>query len=195
MTHHANEISFPGGHVDEEDDNCVIRAALRETREELTRHDDDGNGNGHGNGHDDGNSNDDGDGNDSLDVYDFDQGIEVLGTTESIPSMKNIPVTPVVAYFKEEFTAERIQSLFPGNESEVSRVFTVPIEELVRIEGEEPLKRLGAGVNGPVYHCVHGKIWGLTAVVLKPILDRILKPVFLTPDDDVHVDVDSESKL
>jgi 8-oxo-dGTP pyrophosphatase MutT (NUDIX family) len=140
---HANQISFPGGHVDEEDGNCIIRAALRETREELTT--------AH-NPH----------------RYDFDNGIIVLGRTENIPSMRNTPVTPVIAMFKEQFTKKQIEDLFPGNESEVSNVFTVPIDELSRIEKEESLQRLG--MKAPFYETEHGKIWGLTAVVLQPIL-------------------------
>ena len=153
---HANQISFPGGHVDEEDGNCVLRAALRETREELTSAD-------------------------NPNRYDFENGIEVLGRTENIPSMRNIPVTPVVAMFKEQFTTKQIEYLFPGNASEVSNVFTVPIDELLRIEKEEPLKRLG--MKAPFYETEHGKIWGLTAVVLQPILKYILKPIFLEERD------------
>ena len=99
LKNHANQISFPGGHLDDElDDQCVIRAALRETREELSpppRPSTDGNEYSSG----------------DLVAYDFDRGIEVLGTTDSIPSMKNSPVTPVVAYFKEEFTPTLIQKL------------------------------------------------------------------------------------
>ena len=159
---HANQISFPGGHVDEEDGNCVIRAALRETREELSPpthvH--------------------------NLNRYDFVNGIEVLGRTENIPSMRNIPVTPVVAMFKEKFTAKQIQDLFPGNESEVSNVFTVTMDELLKIEGEESLERLG--MNAPFYETEHGRIWGLTAVVLQPILKYILKPVFLEEMEERH---------
>jgi len=153
LNSHANQISFPGGHVDEEDGNCVIRAALRETREELSppaHH---------------------------PERYNFENGIEVLGRTENIPSMRNVPVTPVVAMFKEQFTVKQIEYLFPGNESEVSNVFTVPIDELLRIEGEESLERLS--MSAPFYETKHGRIWGLTAVVLQPILKYILKPVFL----------------
>lgn len=194
MNHHANEISFPGGHVDDQqDDHCVIRAALRETREELSpatadhaerrdtssRRRQEGNKEYYPHDHH---------------HYDFDQGIQVLGTTtESIPSIKNIPVTPVLAYFRQEFTTEDIQSYFPGNESEVSKVFTVPIDELVRIEGEEPLKRLNT--VGPVYHCKDGKIWGLTALVLKAFLDGVLKPTFMNAGALLERGEDGRSKL
>ena len=123
----------------------------------------------------------------------------MLGTTDSIPSMKNSPVTPVVAYFKEEFTPTLIQKLLPGNVSEVSKVFTVSIDELVKIESEQPLERLGAGakINGPIYETEHGKIWGLTAMILKPILDQVLKPVFLEQAEESEDEDESEdtSKL
>ena len=92
--------------------------------------------------------------------------------------MRNVPVTPIIAYFTQEFTPGEVQSLFPGNASEVSQVFTVSIDELLMIEGEEPLERLG-GLSSPVYNSEYGRVWGLTAVVLKPILHHILKPVFL----------------
>ena len=171
---HANQISFPGGHIDTEIDgegpDSIIRAALRETREELSSPPASLQ-----------------DGEIHQYVYDFDRGIEVLGKTEPIPSIKNIPVTPVIACFKEEFTPLQIQTLFPGNESEVARVFTVSIEDLVQMEGEEPLKRLGDGFMGPIYPSKHGKIWGMTAVILKPILDHILKPIFLGSDRETAV--------
>jgi len=73
---------------------------------------------------------------------------------------------------------------FPGNPDEVSRVFCVSVRDLLEGEGMAPLKRLG---SGPVYETVHGTIWGLTALVLRPILHQILKPVFLD-DELIHID-------
>uniref|UniRef100_A0A7S3VGB6 Nudix hydrolase domain-containing protein n=1 Tax=Chaetoceros debilis TaxID=122233 RepID=A0A7S3VGB6_9STRA len=151
---HASQISFPGGHIDTDlDGDCVVKAAVRETREELSH-----------------------EGNVDSMAYDFDKGLEIIGHTAPIPSIHHIPVTPVLAAFKEEFSERDIETLFPGNKDEVAHVFTISIDELLRMEGEEKLKRLGT--KGPVYNSNHGKIWGLTALVLKPYLDKVLAPSF-----------------
>jgi NTP pyrophosphohydrolases including oxidative damage repair enzymes len=151
---HASQVSFPGGHLEERDEGCPIRAALRETREELTST------------------------SSSLyDSYNFEEGVTMLGRTGDIPSMRNVPVTPVVGMFQEEFTMSQVEQFFPGNQTEVERIFAVPMDELWRVEGKEYLPRLG--VNGPVYDTIHGKIWGLTALILHPILHRVLIPAFL----------------
>lgn len=153
---HANQISFPGGHVDFVlDGDCVVKAAVRETQEELSY-------------------------NGIVDsmAYDFDKGLEIIGQTAPIPSIRHIPVTPVLAAFMDEFSERDVETLFPGNKDEVANVFTISIDELLRMEGEERLKRLGT--KGPVYNSNHGKIWGLTAFVLKPYLDKILAPSFGT---------------
>ena len=165
LKQHASQISFPGGHVDEEDGNCVIRAAIRETREELSPPPN------------------------KVDIeygYDFENDVEILGRTGTIPSMKLIPVTPIVGMFQHEFTKKDVETLFPGNESEVEHVFTVPIDELIQMEERESLNRLG--MTAAYYNTKHGKIWGLTAVVLEPILKYVLKPVFL----DTVVDTKGE---
>lgn len=164
LKQHASQISFPGGHVDQEDGNCVIRAAIRETREELSPPP--------SSSYSTSNNQDK-----DFIGYDFENYIEILGRTDNIPSMKLTPVTPIVGMFQHEFTKDQIQTLFPGNESEVEHVFTVPIEDLIRIEKRESLNRLG--MSAAYYHTKHGKIWGLTAVVLEPILKYVLKPVFL----------------
>ncbi|GFH43833.1 hypothetical protein CTEN210_00306 [Chaetoceros tenuissimus] len=165
LKQHASQISFPGGHVDEEDGNCLIRAAIRETREELSPPPNTLK-------------------NESIEYgYDFENNVEILGRTGTIPSMKLIPVTPIVGMFQHEFTKEQIQKFFPGNESEVEHVFTVPIDELIRMEERESLNRLG--MTAAYYNTKHGKIWGLTAVVLEPILKYVLKPVFLDTVEDM----------
>jgi 8-oxo-dGTP pyrophosphatase MutT (NUDIX family) len=158
---HANQISFPGGHLEEGDGGCPIRAALRETREELTWVDEDKNR---------------GESFRLHNSYNFEEGLTVLGRTGDIPYMRNVPVTPVVGMFQEEFTVSQMTSFFPGNQTEVSSVFAVSVEELWRVESKEYLHRLG--MDGPVYETKHGKIWGLTALILQPILHKVLKPVF-----------------
>jgi len=121
LKEHANEISFPGGHLDPLlDGDCIIQTAIRETREELMsispppeqseptspsislsspvqkykyQHE-----------------------------YDFDNDLIMIGQMETIPSAKLVPVTPFVAYFKHQVSPNDIQTLFPGNKSEVAQV-------------------------------------------------------------------------
>lgn len=148
LKNHSNEICFPGGHVDEDED-CLLKTAIRETKEELSPHF----------------------------TYDFDNGLVIIGRTDDIPSAGLVPVTPFVGYFREIFNEQDIQKIFPGNKSEVAQVFTVPLDELIQIEQSEPLARLM--MDGPVYNTSEGKIWGLTAIVLKRIIDEILCPIFI----------------
>jgi nudix motif 8 len=147
LKNHPNEICFPGGHIDE-GEACLLQTAIRETKEELS----------------------------PQSGYDMDHGLVIIGRTDDIPSARLIPVTPFVGYFREVFTEDDIQNIFPGNKSEVAHVFTVSLDELIETEGSEPLARLM--IDGPVYKTSKGKIWGLTALVLKRIIDEILSPIF-----------------
>ncbi len=163
LKQHANEISFPGGHYDAAlDGESLLNTALRETREELLP---------------------------SMEKfniyknekeftdprYDFWKNLIVLGQAETIPSAKLVPVTPFFAYFKYQIS--NVEDLFPGNADEVDKVFTVSIQELLEVETSMHLKRLG--MEGPVYRTKHGNIWGMTALILKPILHEVLKPAFM----------------
>jgi len=56
-------------------------------------------------------------------------------------------------------------------------VFCVSVRELLACEGWVRSERWGG--LGPVYETEYGRIWGLTAVVLRPVLHGIFKPVFV----------------
>jgi len=133
----------------------MIRTALREAREELSHP--------------------------LCLAYDFNSSIKVLGLTSTVPSLKGVIVTPVIGIFQHAFADEHTVTMyFPGNRSEVARVFTVSIEELLATETSEPLRRMGKGRHGPVFETKYGKIWGLTAIVLKPILHHLLRATVST---------------
>jgi len=191
LAQHANEISFPGGHYDPSlDGNSLTRTAIREAQEELSfpshslsisspklflPNENKPNKNGG--------------------FYDWENGVEVVGQTSSVPSARGIPVTPIIALFQfafskknktetggEDSNNDSLNKIFPGNPDEVSQVFCVSIRELLENEGSAPLKRLGSEGGeclGPTFETPNGTIWGLTAIVLRPILHKILKPVFL----------------
>lgn len=105
-----------------------------------------------------------------------------MGRTGKVPSLTGIMVTPIVGAFNRDLPSseEEFARLFPGNEGEVDRVFTVPVRKLLENESAEPLPRLGGTrgkeTMGPVFPTENGKVWGLTAIVLRPILHKILKP-------------------
>jgi len=180
LKQHANEISFPGGHLDPEDGGCLINTAKRETREELIPTNYLGENTSHL-GSDGSTSSNDSNASSMDDPrYDFENNLVVIGQTQNVPSAKLVPVTPFLAYFRHQCTSDNIESLYPGNTSEVSQVFTLTISELLELEETMYLKRLG--MEGPVYKSKYGDIWGLTALVLKPLLHEVLKPSFLTHD-------------
>jgi len=154
---HAGQVSFPGGHADCDEIGNPEATALRETREELLGHD-----------YNVDSPNDV--------MYDFDSGIEVLGRTGRVPALTGNMVTPIIGALTYDLPRERISTIFPGNEGEVDQVFAMSVKELIEVETSEELKRLGA--MGPVYPAGgdRGKVWGLTAIILRPILHKILKP-------------------
>ena len=178
LKHHSNEISFPGGHLEDCDGGSVVAAALRETVEELLPSQNIQNlaaKNSHI---------DDSKVKTSVDIKKY---VKVLGQTEPIPSARNIPVYPIIGSFAKELP-EDVSQIFPGNDDEVSRVFAVSLKKLIECECEEPLRRLGRVRNGmgPVYKTEHGKIWGLTGMILQPILHKVLLPVFSRYDTDLR---------
>lgn len=169
LKEHANEISFPGGHYEPEvDGDSLIKTAIRETCEELMNEEDCNNVN------DDNNTN--------SKYHDFKEKLVVIGQAETIPSAKLIPITPFFAYFKHEIS--NAEELFPGNQNEVSQVFTVSVRELLQIEKTMNLDRLS--MEGPVYPTKYGDIWGLTALILKPFLHEVLKPTFSSHEGECN---------
>lgn len=176
LTLHALEISFLGGHHDAHQDASLLQTALRETREELL----------------------------GLPVdtppplptsntfaSDLLDKIQIWGQATSIPSTKGTPVTPFFGILLSSEKPEEdetiivdlqdpISNMFPGNPSEVDLVFSIPLQELIKCETfhQLPQNRFGI-VRAPLYPTVYGKIWGLTAFILQPLLRQILKPVFV----------------
>lgn len=125
--------------------------------------------------------------------------ISILGQTQPVPSMHGSFVTPIIGsinYDLPHFASDEFKSIFKGNPEEVDWIFTVPIQDLISSETSEPLKKWGdqdlASTKGryefygpvyPVPECDGRKkegdrIWGLTASVLRPLLQKVIKPVF-----------------
>jgi 8-oxo-dGTP pyrophosphatase MutT (NUDIX family) len=165
LSSHAGQISFPGGHADcdgEEREDPVF-TAVRETKEELLGHC----------------------AAEELPSYDFDQDLEILGQTGLVPAATGNMVTPIVGALTRDIPShDAIRHIFPGNPGEVDEVFAVSVAKLLEGETSEELKRLGT--MGPVFPLPapvgEGKIWGLTAIVLRPILHKVLRPAgFFSP--------------
>eukprot|EP00978_Attheya_sp_CCMP212_P028421 scaffold98018_cov48-Attheya_sp.AAC.5 len=159
---HASQVSFPGGHFEEGVDATLTDTALREASEEL-----------------------------SGNCYNFAEHVYIPSygaQCQAIPSLTGTMVTPVLAILTQDLNQLPLSSIFPGNVDEVDLVFHRPIADLLARETSEPLNRLG-GTPGPVFpHFDESddlKIWGLTAIILRPVLHKLLKPVFL---DDLNND-------
>lgn len=105
--------------------------------------------------------------------------VQIIGRATQLPSIRGIPVTPVLGVLPSTELRD-IHGLFPGSPDEVELVFSASVADLSRNEGSRPIESPRFGVNhGPTYATPHGTIWGLTAFILRPILHRILKPVYL----------------
>ncbi|KAL3767264.1 hypothetical protein ACHAWO_003948 [Cyclotella atomus] len=209
LSSHASQISFPGGYFDESLDTStqcgdsyfnvignaderLVNTAVREMQEELFF-----------------------DVNaiqqlQRLYLQDNKQQLpflSILGQTQPVPSMTGNRVTPIIGqinYDLPHFSSDEFKQLFPGNVDELDWIFTVPIAQLLKEETSEPLTKWGdhdmAKTQGkyeywgPVFPVPSVKerrdgdrIWGLTASVLRPLLHRVFKQVF--------VDDGSTSKL
>lgn len=100
--------------------------------------------------------------------------IHILGQSTSLPSASGTPVTPIIGILPYEIDA----NTFPGNPDEVNEVFALSLKELLAIESREMLQRFKSDV--PVFHRDEGeRIWGLTAVITRPLLHKLFKPAFL----------------
>jgi 8-oxo-dGTP pyrophosphatase MutT (NUDIX family) len=161
MPTHPSEVAFPGGHFDATaGDGSLEDTALREAQEELSfrgEHDDDNIVVDHHHHH----------------SFDWQSNVRVIGRASALPSMNGTSVTPVIAVLTQPVT----DTTFPGHPEEVERVFTVPLTTLLQVERWEHSPRFGTKI--PVYPVEGHKIWGLTAVVTRPILHQLLKPAFL----------------
>jgi hypothetical protein len=104
--------------------------------------------------------------------YDWKNGVEILGRASSLPSISGTPVTPILAVITQSIAADT----FPGHKGEVEEVFCVSIKKLLEVETSEDSPRFRSRI--PVYPIGETRIWGLTAVVTRPILHQLLKPIF-----------------
>ena len=104
--------------------------------------------------------------------------VQIIGRTTKLPSIRGTPVTPVLAVSPNYLSD--VHELFPGNPNEVDLVFSAAVSDLVENEGSHviPNNRFGNAL-APTFATPHGEIWGLTAFILRPLLHRVLKPVYL----------------
>ncbi|GAX14884.1 hypothetical protein FisN_29Lu103 [Fistulifera solaris] len=154
LTNHAAEMAFVGGHYDDESDRSLMDTALREAHEELLP-------------------------NPQLFSPSFRACVQILGECTPLPSLRGIPVTPVIAMLERPDLTLPLKDYFPGDPSEVDTVLAVSIRDLIQKETTHQLPdnpfRL---VDAPVYPTPHGDVWGLTAYILRPLLRRIFRPTF-----------------
>ena len=197
LSSHASQISFPGGYFDEDlDSNCcnqwknkLIGTAIRETQEELQYDLSHLGIDEHAKYYDRKDSS----------VLPF---FSILGQTQPVPSLTGSYVQPIIAsinYNLPQHNSIEFKTLFPGNIDEVDWIFTIPIKDLIQNETSEPLQRWSTSyskdnkkskqdVMGPVFHIPNeyvekkdgDKIWGFTAIVLRPLLKKVFRPAFET---------------
>lgn len=104
--------------------------------------------------------------------YPWDE-VEILGSATPLPSIRGIPVTPIIGILPYEISADT----FPGDQGEVDEIFCVSLEDLISMETNEYSERFRSKI--PVFPAGENKrIWGLTAVITRPLLHKLFKPVF-----------------
>ena len=110
----------------------------------------------------------------------FLENVQVIGRTSTLPSIRGTPVTAILAVLPHEELKD-IHEIFPGDPNEVDQVFSMSIYDLVRNEGSHVIEnsRFG-GTHAPTFASPYGKIWGLTAFILRPMLHQIFKPVYFS---------------
>ena len=108
-----------------------------------------------------------------LGEYDWKDGVQIIGRASALPSINGTPVTPILAVLTNTITPDT----FPGHKGEVDEVFCVSIKQLLEVETAEESPRFRSKI--PVFPVGERRIWGLTAVVTRPILHQLLKPVFV----------------
>ena len=197
LSNHASQISFPGGYYDEQldgtkrdgmhdDDDRLINTALRETQEELCYN------------------------TTQFPTSSLITVLGRTQPVPSIQGKKVTPIIAMINYDLPSDSSVEFERIFLGNQDEVDWIFTVPIRELIEGETSEPLerwksasyshddgkgnkknekKRGGGEVRGPAFHVPESnkkregdKIWGLTAIVLRPLLRKVFEPVFCGVD-------------
>jgi hypothetical protein len=175
LSSHASQISFPGGHYENNVDATLVDTATREAVEELY------------------DTNNDDNKMHPQQQQHFRQNLYIFGSTTAVPSLRGIPVTSVLSFYNlnSSFMDDRgpITQLWPGNQSEVELVFTVPLATLIRqLQQQQPMlhntntiverSNIRTKSSSPQFPTPHGTIWGLTAYILQPILQKLIIPVF-----------------
>jgi 8-oxo-dGTP pyrophosphatase MutT (NUDIX family) len=154
LTTHSGEVAFPGGHFERTTDDSLQATALREAVEEL------------------------------LPPPEFHDSVQVLGPTTGLPSLKGTPVAPFLAVYNKELH-DPVSQVFPGDPSEVDLVFAVSLKDLLSSETSHELPKNRFNMTlAPMFPSQHGNIWGLTAYILRPLLHRLLRPVFFKQEQD-----------
>ena len=101
--------------------------------------------------------------------------VEILGTATPLPSINGTPVTPVIGVLPFEISS----NTFPGDPGEVDEIFCVTLQNLMDIESSEDSTRFPTKI--PLFPAGENKrIWGLTAIITRPLLHKLFKPVFLS---------------
>mmetsp|Transcript_23120 Transcript_23120/g.35675 ORF Transcript_23120/g.35675 Transcript_23120/m.35675 type:complete len:130 (-) Transcript_23120:2096-2485(-) len=108
--------------------------------------------------------------------YNYGSAIEILGQAQTVPALTGTRVTPIIAALTDEI--DDLSQVFDPHDDEVDFVFSRSVDELLKSEQVETLMRMD---KAPTYPGPEGKIWGLTAIILSPILHQVVKPAFLEP--------------
>ena len=107
--------------------------------------------------------------------------IEILAQCQTLPAITGTMVTPILGYLKKEFVD---YDAFEPDVHEVDRVFFRTIDQLLEPGycTYETFERNGKRATLPVFGCneKEERIWGLTAVILKGILDNAITPARLS---------------
>ena len=102
--------------------------------------------------------------------------IEIIGECQSIPSITGTLVTPIIGIIEKD--VKDFEHLNP-NKKEVERVFCRSLEELTNPNYREyyNVKRAGNEIVIPCFGPDNDeRIWGLTAIILNAVLDKVIIP-------------------
>lgn len=108
--------------------------------------------------------------------------IRIIGQCEEIPSVTGTLVTPVLGFIEEDV---RDFDRFSLSQGEVKRVFSRSLQQLLdptKSTFETYTGKTGTKFTMPVFHdAEHSngeeeRIWGLTAYILRGVLDRAIVP-------------------
>jgi 8-oxo-dGTP pyrophosphatase MutT (NUDIX family) len=99
--------------------------------------------------------------------------VEIIGRASTLPSIKGTPVTPIIGVLPYEIH----EDTFLRDPREVDEIFCVSLQDLMAMEMSDFSERFGSNI--PVYPAGENRrIWGLTAVVTRPLLHKLFKSVF-----------------